>query len=88
MDSYARTSVHRKEVLVRPGLLTLPVLGKLGDEENGVKAYEVLETYKGQDLEYKEYEPLYQCAYDCAAKQNKKAFYVTCDTYVTLTDGT
>ena len=64
------------------------VLGKLGDEENGVKAYEVLETYKGQDLEYKEYDPLYQCAYDCAAKQNKKAFYVTCDTYVTLTDGT
>ena len=64
------------------------VLGKFGDEENGVKAYEVLETYKGQDLEYKEYEPLYQCAYDCAAKQNKKAFYVTCDTYVTLTDGT
>ena len=64
------------------------VLGKLGDEENGVKAYEVLETYKGQDLEYKEYEPLYQCAYDCAAKQNKKAYYVTCDTYVTLTDGT
>ena len=64
------------------------VLGKLGDEENGVKAYEVLETYKGQDLEYKEYEPLCQCAYDCAAKQNKKAFYVTCDTYVTLTDGT
>ena len=64
------------------------VLGKLGNEENGVKAYEVLETYKGQDLEYKEYEPLYQCAYDCAAKQNKKAFYVTCDTYVTLTDGT
>ena len=64
------------------------VFGKLGDEENGVKAYEVLETYKGQDLEYKEYEPLYQCAYDCAAKQNKKAFYVTCDTYVTLTDGT
>ena len=64
------------------------VLGKLGDEENGVKAYEVLETYKGRDLEYKEYEPLYQCAYDCAAKQNKKAFYVTCDTYVTLTDGT
>ena len=64
------------------------VLGKLGDEENGVKAYEVLETYKGQDLEYKEYEPLYQCAYDCAAKQNKKAFYVTYDTYVTLTDGT
>ena len=47
-----------------------------------------LETYKGKDLEYKEYEPLYRCAYDCASKQNKKAFFVTCDTYVTLTDGT
>ena len=62
------------------------VLGKLAEE--GQKAYEILETYKGKDLEYKEYEPLYQCAYDCASKQNKKAFFVTCDTYVTLTDGT
>ena len=70
------------------------VLGKLGaagDKENGAEsrpAYEILETYKGTDLEGKEYEPLYQCAADAAAKQNKKAFYVTCDTYVTLTDGT
>ena len=62
------------------------VLGKLGEE--GKPAYEILETYKGTDLEGKEYEPLYQCAADAAAKQNKKAFYVTCDTYVTLTDGT
>ena len=29
------------------------VLGKLGNEEEGVKAYEVLETYTGKDLEYK-----------------------------------
>ena len=29
------------------------------DAEAGKKAYEVLETYKGKDLEYKEYEPLY-----------------------------
>ncbi len=70
------------------------VLGKLntaGNREEGAEngpAYEVLETYKGTDLEGKEYEPLYQCAADAAAKQNKKAFYVTCDTYVTLTDGT
>ena len=62
------------------------VLGKLGEE--GKPAYEILETYKGTELEGKEYEPLYQCAADAAAKQNKKAFYVTCDTYVTLTDGT
>ncbi|HJC74969.1 MAG TPA: isoleucine--tRNA ligase [Candidatus Mediterraneibacter faecavium] len=70
------------------------VLGKLGaagNKEDGAEsgpAYEILETYKGTDLEGKEYEPLYQCAADAAAKQNKKAFYVTCDTYVTLTDGT
>ena len=64
------------------------VLGKLGNEEEGAKAYEVLETYKGKDLEYKEYEPLYACAKECADKQNKKAFFVTCDTYVTMTDGT
>ena len=57
-------------------------------QRNGKPAYEILETYKGTDLEGKEYEPLYQCAADAAAKQNKKAFYVTCDTYVTLTDGT
>ena len=64
------------------------VLGGLANEEEGVKAYEVLETYKGKDLEYKEYEPLYACAGEAAAKQNKKGHYVTCDSYVTMTDGT
>ena len=43
------------------------VLGKLAEE--GTPAYEVLETYVGKDLEYKEYEPLYQCAADSAEKQ-------------------
>ena len=64
------------------------VLGKLGDEETGKAAYEVLETYTGKDLEYKEYEPLFACAGEGAARQNKKAHYVTCDSYVTMTDGT
>ncbi len=64
------------------------VLGKLADEENGVKAYEILETYKGIDLEYKEYEPLFRFADEIIAKQHKKAYYVTCDTYVTMGDGT
>ena len=62
------------------------VLSPLAQE--GEKAYEVLETYTGKELEYKEYEPLYQCAADGIANQHKKAFYVTCDDYVTLTDGT
>jgi len=60
----------------------------LCDKVLGEDAYEVLETYVGKDLEYKEYEPLYACAAERAEKQHKKAFYVVCDTYVTLTDGT
>ena len=64
------------------------VLGRLGDEEKGVKAYEILETYKGKDLEYREYEPLFACAGEAAAKQHKKAHFVTVDGYVTMSDGT
>ena len=56
------------------------VLGEVG--------YEILESYVGTDLEYKEYEPLWQCTADAAAKQRKKAHYVTCDSYVTMSDGT
>ncbi len=63
------------------------VLGSI-EREEGTPAYEVLETYKGKDLEYKEYEPLYQCAKDSVDKQKKKAFFVYCDDYVTMTDGT
>ena len=62
------------------------VLGKLATDEK--PAYEILETYKGKDLEYKEYEPLFQCAADVAARQKKKAHFVTCDSYVTMSDGT
>jgi isoleucyl-tRNA synthetase len=64
------------------------VLGRLGDEEKGIPAYEVLETYKGKDLEYREYEPLFACAGEVAAKQRKKGHFVTCDGYVTMSDGT
>ncbi len=62
------------------------VLGSLAEE--GQKAYEVLETYKGSDLERKEYEPLFDFANEIIAKQHKKAHYITCNTYVTMTDGT
>ena len=64
------------------------VLGDLGNEAEGVKAYEVLETYKGIDLERKEYEPLFDFADEIIEKQHKKAHYITCDSYVTMTDGT
>ena len=64
------------------------VLGRLGDKDAGVAAYEVLETCSGTGLEHKEYEPLFDFAADIIAKQNKKAHYITCDEYVTMTDGT
>ncbi|MBQ3017314.1 MAG: isoleucine--tRNA ligase, partial [Clostridia bacterium] len=63
------------------------VLGALCKEE-GEKAYEIIEEYKGKDLEYKEYEPLFACSGASAKKQNKKAHFVTCDSYVTMEDGT
>nr|WP_318684567.1 isoleucine--tRNA ligase [uncultured Acetatifactor sp.] len=62
------------------------VLGDLAQE--GKAAYEILNTYAGKDLEYREYEPLFACAGEAAAKQKKKGHYITCDTYVTMTDGT
>ncbi len=62
------------------------VLGKLATEDT--PAYEVLESYKGIDLEHKEYEPLFDYVKPICEKQNKKAFFITADTYVTMTDGT
>ncbi len=62
------------------------VLGKLAKDDE--PAYEILEKYKGTDLERREYEPLFACAGEAAAKQRKKAHFVTCDNYVTMSDGT
>ena len=62
------------------------VLGKLATEDK--PAYEIVEEYKGSELEYKEYEPLFDCVKPVCEKQNKKGHYITCDTYVTMTDGT
>ena len=90
-EDYAKVKAADGYVYYMACALLDTVLGKLAQKtEDGeeVPAYEVLETYKGKDLEYKEYEPLYQCAAECADKQHKKAFFITCDTYVTLTDGT
>lgn len=46
----------------------------------------ILETYKGKDLEYKEYEPLFDFVKEL--KQDKKGYYIVCDSYVTMEDGT
>ena len=62
------------------------VLGKLATEDTA--AYEILESYKGADLEYKEYEPLFDFVKPVCERQHKKAHFITCDSYVTMTDGT
>ena len=87
-ETYAKVKAADGYTYYMAEALLDTVLGKLGDAENGIKAYEVLETMTGKDLEFKEYEPLFDCAVDICKKQNKKAYYVVCDTYVTLTDGT
>ena len=87
-DTYVKVKAADGYTYYMAEALLEKVLGSLGNEEEGVRPYEVLETYKGKDLEYKEYEPLYDCAKKVADKQNKKGFFVTCDSYVTMTDGT
>ncbi len=71
------------------GGLAAKVASKADDTKaDDVKDYEILETYKGSDLEYKEYEPLFDFVKPVCEKQNKKAHFITCDLYVTMTDGT
>ncbi len=62
------------------------VLSGLAKEDT--PAYEILESYKGIDLENKEYEPLYDFVTPICEKQKKKGHYITCDSYVTMSDGT
>ena len=93
-DTYVKVKAADGYTYYMAEALLDTVLGKLAvkeDKEAGtpaVAAYEVLETYKGKDLEYKEYEPLFACAKTVADKQHKKGFFVTCDNYVTMSDGT
>ena len=81
-EEYAKVKAADGYTYYMASALLDTVLGSL-EREEGTPAYEVLATYKGTDLEYKEYEPLYNFK-----KLNKRAYYVVCDTYVTLTDGT
>ena len=86
-ESYVKVNAADGRVYYMAEALLDQVLGGLAKEE-GEKAYEIVERYTGKELEGKEYIPLYEGAAKAAEKQNKKAFYVLCDTYVTLTDGT
>lgn len=85
-DSYCKVKAADGYVYYMAEELLDRVLGPLGNEET--KAYEILASYKGRELEYREYEPLFECSAEKAKAQNKKGHYITCDSYVTMTDGT
>ena len=87
-DTYCKVKAADGRVYYMAEALLDKVLGRLADKEAGTPAYEVLETMVGKDLEHREYEPLFACAAEPAKKQNKKAHFVTCDSYVSMSDGT
>ncbi|MED9902765.1 MAG: isoleucine--tRNA ligase [Lachnospiraceae bacterium] len=93
-ETYAKVKAADGYTYYMAEALLDTVLGRLAvkaDPENGVEAkpaYEILETMTGKALEYKEYVPLFDCARALCEKQHKKAYYVTCADFVTLTDGT
>ena len=85
LPSNVALCVHPSEsyAKVKCGEYTYYMAEALLDTVLGEGNYEILEKYVGKDLEYKEYEPLFPFV-----ELKKKAYYVVCDTYVTLTDGT
>ncbi len=102
-DVYVKVAAKDGYTYYMAEALLEPVLGKLAVPDDSAdvaadpdrmptdtadKAYEILGTMKGTDLEYKEYEPLFPFTASDAAPQGKKAFFVTCDDYVTMSDGT
>ena len=74
-EKYVKIKVGEEKYILAEALVSSVIDGE----------YEVLESYIGKELEYKEYEPLFDFVAD---KLDKKGYYITCDGYVTLTDGT
>ena len=85
-ESYCKVKACDGRVYYLAEKLLDTVLSPLA--KNGEAPYEILERFAGTELEGKEYEPLYQVAAEFAAKQHKKAHFVVCDRYVTMSDGT
>ena len=85
-ETYVKVKAADGYTYILAKALADKVLGRLAEEDK--PAYEILETYVGTDLEYRPYVPLFEAAGKAAEKQRKKSHFVTCDHYVTMTDGT
>jgi len=85
LPSNVALCVNPKEsyVKVKCGEYTYYLAEALADTVLGEGSYTILERFKGKDLEYREYEPLFRFV-----SPKEKCWYVTCAAYVTLTDGT
>ncbi len=82
-DTYVKVKTADGYTYYLADALCETVLGK-----EPTAPYEVLDTFLGTAMEHMEYEPLFDCAVSICEKQHKKAYYVTCDRYVTMSDGT
>ena len=85
-ETYCKVKAADGYVYYMAKALLDKVLGKLATEET--PAYEIIEEFVGTDLEHREYEPLFDFVKPVCEKQNKKGHFITCDSYVTMTDGT
>ncbi len=85
-ETYCKVKAADGYTYIMAQALLDTVLGKLAEEDK--PAYEVLESYKGSDLEGMEYEPLFAYTGEEAKRQKKKGHYVVMDYYVTMSDGT
>ena len=76
--TYAYVRVDGKETLI----MAKDLIGTVLDGHDT----EIIKEVVGRELEYKHYEPLFECTRKAAG--GKDAFYVMVDDYVTTTDGT
>ena len=77
-ENYVKVALNGEKYILAEALIS-----KVFEEDENL---EVIEKYKGEQLKGLEYEPLFDYAKDIVKDQ--KAYYVVCDSYVTLTDGT
>ncbi|MBR7132600.1 MAG: isoleucine--tRNA ligase [Clostridia bacterium] len=85
-ETYCKVKAADGNVYYMAKALLDKVLGKLASEET--PAYEIIGELVGTDLENREYEPLFDFVKPVCEKQHKKGHFITCDSYVTMTDGT
>ncbi len=85
-DTYCKVKAADGYTYYMAKALLENVLSPLAKE--GEAAYEILEEMKGSALERREYEPLFECTGEYVKKTGKAAHYITCDGYVTMSDGT